>query len=872
MDQLTPMMRQYLNVHEKVKDAILFFRLGDFYEMFFDDAITASRELEITLTGRECGLEEKAPMCGVPYHSAEGYIAKLIEKGYKVAICEQVEDPKEAKGIVKRDVVRIISPGTVNDGNYLKDRSNNYLMSIYYNMVDFGLAYMDVSTGEFFVTELNGHENKYRILDEIAKISPSEILLNTVLYKDKALHETMANKFSMFTNVLPNKYFDLENSKEIISRSVGVYSVNSLGLTDRQNGLRAAGALLEYIDQTQMRTLSHIDRINWYEVDSYMSLDYATRSNLELVKTIRGGDKKGSLLGILDKTLTSMGGRKLKKWLSEPLTDPILINKRLEAVESIYEDVSIKDRLKSALGSIYDLKRIVGKLSFGNCNSRDMTALKDSIFLIPDIKNILDSAKSGYLSEIRMGIDDLEDLGELIEKSINPDGPATLKEGNLIKYGYDKNVDYYRNISGNSKDMILRIEAEEKEKTGIKSLKIKYNKVFGYYIEVTRTNLHLVPERFVRKQTLANCERYFTEELKDLETKILEADEKLVELEYEIFQDVRQEIIRNINRIKKTADFISVIDVLYSFSQAAYENGYVKPSVAESDEIIIFDGRHPVVESMMDSNDFVPNSCEIDCRNNRMILITGPNMAGKSTYIRQVALIALMAQVGSFVPAKQAKIGVVDRIFTRVGASDDLASGHSTFMVEMSEVSNILKNATKNSLVILDEIGRGTSTFDGLSIAWAVAEHLADSAKVGCKTLFATHYHELTELEKMMDGVRNYCIKVQEREEGVIFLRKIVPGSADKSYGIEVAKLAGLPQGVIQRANELLLVMEEKEVRIKRSKKTQETVSEDKDRLNLFNYKDKLVIEELETLPIEEMTPIEAMNYLNALKKRLTSE
>lgn len=865
-------MRQYLNVHEKVKDAILFFRLGDFYEMFFDDALTASRELEITLTGRECGLEEKAPMCGVPYHSAEGYIAKLIEKGYKVAICEQVEDPKNAKGIVKRDVVKIISPGTVSDGNYLKDRSNNYLMSIYYNMVDFGLAYMDVSTGEFYVTELTGHENKNRILDEIAKVSPSEILINTVLFKDKTLHDTLKNKFSAFTNVLSNKYFDIDAAKENISRMAGVYSVNSLGLTDRQHAIKAAGALLEYIDQTQMKELSHINGINWYEIDSFMSLDYATRSNLELVKTIRGGEKKGSLLGILDKTQTSMGGRKLKKWLNEPLTDPDLINKRLEAVEAINTNISVKDRLKSILGNIYDLKRIVGKLSFGNCNSRDMIALKESIFRIPQIKQVLEDGKSSYLKEIAAKIDDLSDLGELIEQSINPDGPVSIKEGKLIRYGYDENVDYFRDISENSKDLILKIEAEEKEKTGIKSLKIKYNKVFGYYIEVTRSNLHLVPERYVRKQTLANCERYFTEELKNLENKIVEADERLVELEYEIFQQIRQEIIANINRIKETADYISITDVLYSLAQAAYDYGYVKPTVEKSDEIIIFEGRHPVVESMMDKNDFVPNSCEIDCRDNRMILITGPNMAGKSTYIRQVALITLMAQVGSFVPAKQAKIGIVDRIFTRVGASDDLASGHSTFMVEMSEVSNILKNATKNSLVILDEIGRGTSTFDGLSIAWAVAEYLTDTSKIGCKTLFATHYHELTELEEMIEGVRNYCIKVQEREEGVVFLRKIVHGSADKSYGIEVAKLAGLPVEAIERANEILLVMEEKEVRIKRSKKSNDIPSGDKDRLNLFNYKDKLVIEELESLPIEEMTPIEAMNYLNALKKRLASE
>ncbi|NTW71299.1 MAG: DNA mismatch repair protein MutS [Eubacteriaceae bacterium] len=869
MEQLTPMMKQYLEIHEKVKDAILFFRLGDFYEMFFDDAITASRELEITLTGRDCGLEEKAPMCGVPYHAAEGYIARLIEKGYKVAICEQVENPRDAKGIVKRDIVQIISPGTVSDGKILKDRTNNYLMSIFYNMVDYGIAYLDVSTGEFYITQISGYENRSRIFDEIAKVNPSELLINTVLYKDKAVHDSIRRRSDAYINVLSNKYFELESSKEIIREKLHVYSLASLGIEDREFAVRAAGSLLRYLEETQKRSLVHIDRISHYEADKFMALDQATRNNLELVRTIRSNDKKGSLLGVLDKTETSMGGRKLRQWINEPLTDPAEINRRLDAVENIFSDVSVRERLKNILGRIYDLKRITGKLSFGSCNARDMIALKDSIKLIPDLKEILEESESSYLSELQRSTDSLTDIYELIERSIDPDGPISVKEGNLIRLGFNEEVDYYRNISVNSKELILKMEAAEKDRTGIKSLKIKYNKVFGYYIEITNTNLPNIPDNYIRKQTLSNCERFFTPELKELENKITGANEKLIEMEYDLFQEVRQEILKNVERIKGAAEQISVIDVLYSFAAVSYENSYVKPSVDDSDEIIIIDGRHPVVETMTGDSEFVPNSCELDRSDNRMIIITGPNMAGKSTYIRQIALITLMAQTGCFVPAAKARIGVCDRIFTRVGASDDLASGQSTFMVEMSEVSNILKNATSKSLVILDEIGRGTSTFDGLSIAWSVAEFLADQESMGCRTLFATHYHELTELEEVINGVRNYCIKVQEREEGVIFLRKIAAGSADKSYGIEVAKLAGLPGGVIKRAKELLLVLEEKENRIRKVKKDKTADIQTEDRVNLFNYQDKLIMEEINNLPLEEMTPMEAMNYLNDLKKRL---
>ncbi|MBF7097623.1 DNA mismatch repair protein MutS [Alkalibacter mobilis] len=870
MSQLTPMMRQYLEVHEKAKDAILFFRLGDFYEMFFDDAVTASKELEITLTGRECGLEEKAPMCGVPYHSAEGYIAKLIEKGYKVAICEQVEDPKESKGIVKRDIVRVISPGTVSEGKFLKDKSNNYLMSIYGNLVDTGIAYMDVSTGEFYLTQISDLGNKDAVLDEIAKIAPSEILINTILYKDKHFKNVMNIKFSAYTNVLPSKYYESDKCRQSIAAVTGVYSVNSLGIEGREAAIKAAGALIRYIDETQMRSLSHIDKIIWYDIFEYMSIDHATRSNLELIKTIRGGEKQGSLLGVLDRTRTSMGSRKLKQWLSEPLRDAQRINFRLDAVESIYSEVELRENLKNVLDKIYDLKRIVGKLSFGNCNGRDMTALKESISVVPELKEILRNSGSHLIDEIIEKMDDMTDIKELIENAIDPDGPISVKDGGIIKYGYDETVDYYRDISVNSKDMILKLEQSEKEKTGIKSLKVKYNKVFGYYIEVTNSNIHLVPDNYIRKQTLSNCERYFTDELKNLENKILEADDKLVELEYEIFQNVRKVLVEGLDRVKETADYISQIDVFYSMAHVAYINNYAKPRVDNSDQIMIVEGRHPVVEGTMDQNLFVPNSAEADTGENRMIIITGPNMAGKSTYIRQIALITLMAQTGSFVPAKKAKIGVVDRIFTRVGASDDLASGQSTFMVEMSEVSNILKNASKKSLVILDEVGRGTSTFDGLSIAWSVVEHLAEN--IGCKTFFATHYHELTELEDLLEGVKNYCIKVQESENGVIFSRKIVSGNADKSYGIEVAKLAGLPESVINRSNELLNLLEKKEDKIKKGKSTQHLDFKPGNNLNLFNYQDKQIIEELGSLPLDDMTPMEAINYLNSLKKRLGGE
>lgn len=871
MAGLTPMMQQYLEIHEQVKDAILFFRLGDFYEMFFDDAITASRELEITLTGKDCGLEERAPMCGVPYHACENYIAKLIEKGYKVAICEQVEDPKQAKGLVKREIVRVISPGTVNDGKLLQGKNNNFLMSIYYNMTDFGISVVDVSTGEFRTSQVISAKNpKEKLLDEIAKYKPSEMIVNTVLFKDKWLMENIEKRFDSYVNILQNKYFNVDSSENIIKEQFKVYSMTGLGIEADEYSIRASGALLTYLQETQMRALSHIDKLQKYVVDEYMAMDLSTRRNLELTENMRTNDKKGSLLEVLDKTQTSMGGRKLKDWIHQPIIEVEQINYRLEAVGAILEDVSLQLKLEKDLKNIYDLERLISKISFGNCNGRDFLSLKNSLSMIPSLKEILSHLNSNYLQDLNTQLDPLEDVKDLIEKSIHPEPPISIKEGNIIRSGYHEEVDYYREINISGKDFILNLENAEKEKTGIKSLKIKFNKVFGYYIEVTKTNLDLVPENYIRKQTLANAERYYTEELKEIESKILNAEEKVIDLEYEIFQEIRKKVLESLQRIKKSAEIISIIDVLFSFAKVSYENNYVRPLVYSGDEILIYEGRHPVVENMMDKKDFVPNSVSLDCNDNRMLLITGPNMAGKSTFIRQVAIITLMAQIGCYVPAEKAKIGVVDRIFTRVGASDDLALGQSTFMVEMSEVSNILKNATHNSLIILDEIGRGTSTFDGLSIAWSVAEYIHDKEIIGAKALFATHYHELTQLETLLEGVKNYCIKVQENESGVIFLRKIIPGSADQSYGIEVAQLAGLPEEVITRARQILVGLESSEDAKVPQRKTKE-LQHPKAEVNLFNYQDKQIIEELKALPIEDMSPIEVMNYIYNLRKKISN-
>ncbi|MEG0496008.1 MAG: DNA mismatch repair protein MutS, partial [Eubacterium sp.] len=773
---LTPMMQQYLEIHEKVKDAILFFRLGDFYEMFFDDALKASKELEIVLTGRDCGLDEKAPMCGVPYHAAEGYITKLVEKGFKVAICEQVEDPSVAKGIVKREIIRVISPGTVSDGKLLESKKNNYLMSLYQEKNDIGLAYLDISTGDFFVTEISGKNTAALLMDEIGKIGPSEILVNPILFKNTAIIKILEEKFSIMTNLYPGKYFEYKASEQRLKEQFDVYALAALGLENCENSVRAAGALLRYIDETQKRVLTHINHVSYYKNDEYMILDLSTRRNLELTETIRSGEKKGSLLWVLDKTVTAMGGRMLRRWLEAPLLDRDTILKRQSEVEELYNNPSALKELKGILSRVYDLERICGKISFGTCNPKDMLSLKQSIGALPQIQAFFQSIEAPVLRQVYGEADLLEDLYILINAGIDDNAPFILKEGHVIKAGYNEEIDEFREASEKGKDWIRDLELKERERTGIKTLKVKYNRVFGYFIEITRKNLDQIPDDYIRKQTLANAERYFTPELKEMETKILGSEERLLQLEYELFQEIRDKIIAEIARIQKRAKDIAECDAIYSLAQAAIANHYVKPEITQDSGLMIEGGRHPVVEEIIGTNNFVTNDCCFDGDTLRMMLITGPNMAGKSTYIRQVAVITLMAQIGSFIPADSGKIGIVDRIFTRVGASDDLATGQSTFMVEMTEVSNILKNATKQSLVILDEIGRGTSTFDGISIAWAVVEYLWDEKIIGAKTLFATHYHELTELESLKNGIKNYSIGVKETKEGVVFLRKIKQG------------------------------------------------------------------------------------------------
>ncbi|SJZ34141.1 DNA mismatch repair protein MutS [Garciella nitratireducens] len=884
MAKLTPMMEQYLKIHDQVKDAILFFRLGDFYEMFFDDAILASKELEITLTGRDCGLEERAPMCGVPYHSAETYIAKLIEKGYKVAICEQVEDPSEAKGIVRREITRIISPGTVIDGEMLDDNKNNYLLCIYYEDEQFGLGVTDISTGEFMVSEIQ--HSRSVLIDEIGKLNPSEIITNNSLYKNKELKNLIEEKLNIKINPYPNKYFNYKECEKKIKKHFHVYSLTSVDLDAYPIIVKAAGALIQYLEQTQKNALSHINQINRYAIEEYMLLDLSTRRNLELTETIRGKEKKGSLLWVIDKTLTSMGARLLRQWVEQPLLNKEQIQKRLDGVEEIYHDIVLRKELENLLKKVYDIQRLITRISYGNANARDLLSLKQSIGILPELKKILSKCNSALLKQIYDQLDTLEDIFSLINQGIIEDPPQTIKEGNIIKDGFNKEVDKYRDASRFGKQWIKKMEQEEKKKTGIKSLKIRFNKVFGYYIEVTKSNLHLVPDYFIRKQTLANSERYFTHELKEIEDKILGAEDKVVQLEYKIFQNIRERILSQIIRIQSSAKCIAFLDAIWSLATIAYENHYVKPVITNKDEIDIKEGRHPVVENMMDYSEFVPNDCKINCGNNRIMLITGPNMAGKSTYMRQVALIVLMAQIGSFVPAKQAKIGIVDRIFTRVGASDDLASGQSTFMVEMSEVSNILKNASKNSLVILDEIGRGTSTFDGLSIAWAVIEYINDKKYIGCKTLFATHYHELTVLEDQLEGVKNYSIAVKEENDNIVFLREIISGKTDQSYGIQVAKIAGLPDEVIKRSKEILNKLEfsdsnkkrfphEKYLKTAITKERKEINTKnynDNNHLTLFNYKYEEIIQKIKSLQLDRMTPIEIMNYMYKLQKNLKNE
>ena len=876
--KMTPMMQQYLQTKEEYPDCILFYRLGDFYEMFFDDAITASKELEITLTGKNCGLEERAPMCGVPYHAVDSYLNRLVSKGYKVAICEQMEDPKLAKGIVKRDVIRIVTPGSNLDMQALDETKNNYIMSIVYIADRFGLSVADVTTGEYMVTEI---ESSGKMMDELTKFMPSEIICNEAFYMSGMNLDDLKNRLGITIYSLDAWYFDDALCRKTLMEHFQVKSLQGLGLEDYDCGMIAAGALLKYLEETQKNSLSHLSRLTTYTTGNYMVLDSSTRRNLELVETLREKQKRGSLLWVLDKTKTAMGARTLRKYVEQPLIDKASIKKRQDAIEELKNNAICREEIREYLGPVYDLERLVGKITYQSANPRDLIAFQSSLSMLPPIKCILEDMQSELLKEIYGEMDTLEELCTLVKEAIMEDPPLAMKEGGIIREGYNEEVDRLRRAKSDGKGWLAELEAKEREKTGIKNLRIRYNKVFGYYLEVTNSFKNLVPDYYVRKQTLANAERYIIPELKELEDTILGAEDRLCALEYELYCEVRNKIAGEILRIQTTAKAIAKLDVIASLALVAERNNYVRPKINEKGVIDIKDGRHPVVEKMIPNDMFICNDTYLDDKKNRISIITGPNMAGKSTYMRQTALIVLMAQIGSFVPASSANIGLVDRIFTRVGASDDLASGQSTFMVEMNEVANILRNATSKSLLILDEIGRGTSTFDGLSIAWAVVEHISNSKLLGAKTLFATHYHELTELEGKIDNVNNYCIAVKEKGDDIVFLRKIVKGGADKSYGIQVAKLAGVPDSVINRAKEIVeeLVNADITARVKeiavqgenQKKKPQKKLDEvDLAQFSLFDtVKDDDVLKELKELDISHMTPIDAMNKLYQLQNKL---
>jgi len=872
MATLTPMMQQYMDIKKQYEDCILFFRLGDFYEMFFTDAEIASKELEITLTGKDCGLEERAPMCGVPFHSADSYICKLINKGYKVAICEQVEDPATAKGIVKRDVIRIVTPGTVTDSAMLDEKKNNYLMSLYKHKAFFGIAFVDITTGDFTSTSIIVGNTEGKLMDEIARFAPSEIVANSEFLKDESLVKAIKSRFNIYISTIEDKYFETSYARE---KFKGYFSDHEIDENEFDIYINASGALLEYIEQTQKVNLNHIQNFNKYKIEEYMILDIATRRNLELTETMREKNRKGSLLWVLDRTMTSMGGRTLRKWIEQPLINVYDIRDRLLAVNEFKDKFMIRMEVRELLKRVYDIERLVGKIVLGSANCRDLISLKNSLGQIPYIKDLLKDLNENLNRECDLNIDPLNDVFEIIDRAICDDPPVSVKEGGIIKEGYNKEVDELRRASVDGKTWLIELENKEREKTGIKNLKVGFNKVFGYYIEVTKSYFSLVPSHYVRKQTLANCERYITEELKEIEEKVLGAEDKLVELEYQLFVEVRNKVASEINRLKRTAKALAEIDVICSLAEVADRESYTMPEVNNEDVIQIIDGRHPVVEKMIDQGAFVPNDTYLDMSENQIAVITGPNMAGKSTYMRQVALIVLMAQIGSFVPAKSAVIGIADRIFTRVGASDDLAAGQSTFMVEMSEVANILNNATSKSLLILDEIGRGTSTYDGLSIAWSVIEHISDKKKIGARTLFATHYHELTELEGAIDGVKNYCISVEEKGEDIIFLRKIIRGGADNSYGIQVARLAGVPAPVINRAKEILKELEDadinkREVRFKRAKKPIEGQI-DVFSFNIQQRNSDEVLNEIKNIDVTTLTPLDALNILYNLQKKVNT-
>ena len=869
MAEYSPAMQVYLDNKEEYKDCILFYRLGDFYEMFFDDAITVSRELELTLTGKDCGQEERAPMCGVPYHAAETYIAKLIEKGYKVAICEQLEDPKTAKGIVKRGVIRVVTPGTVMESNLLEEKKNNYIMSIYKSGVYYGVAVCDLTTGDFRTTQIKEQNNFATLLDEVARYSPAEIIVNDMMYSSTEEIDKIKERFSAYFSLLTPEKFDTDYEVFELKYDVVDEAEKEIkGLKEQLLSVAASNGLFSYLRDTQKNDLEYIHKITLYSTTHYMNLDTNARRNLEITEKLRDKSKKGTLLWVLDKTSTSMGGRLLRRWLNDPLIDVARINERLEAVKELKEDIILRGDLIDSMKKVYDIERLAGKISYGSATGRDLVSLKNSAKQLPDVKATLAKAKSPMLKQLYENLDILEDIHEIIEHSIVDDPPISVKEGNLIKLGYDEEIDHLKEATTNGKNWVIEIETKEREETGIKGLKIGFNKVFGYFIEVTKSNLSMVPERYIRKQTLANCERYITEELKKVENEILGAEEKVITLEYNAFCQIRDQIEAQIDRVQRAASTIATLDVLTSFATVADDMNYVMPIVDNSGAMDIKNGRHPVIEKILPTGSFVENDTYLDKGDDRLAIITGPNMAGKSTYMRQVALITLMAQCGSFVPASYAKIGVVDKIFTRVGASDDLSMGQSTFMVEMMEVASILKEATANSLVILDEIGRGTSTYDGLSIAWAVAEYISDKEKCGAKTLFATHYHELISLEEKLEGVKNYSIAVKEKGEDIIFLRKIVAGGTDESYGVHVAKLAGVPQAVSKRAIEILKSLERKSVLgDKAQEKENKKVATGQ--LDMYNYKLAELAHELDKVNVDELTPIEALNILVNMKEKI---
>ncbi len=860
---LSPMMQQYFEIKENYKDAILLFRLGDFYEMFFDDAKTVSRELELVLTGRDCGLEERAPMCGVPFHSADGYIARLVAKGYKVAICEQMEDPATAKGIVKRDVIRLITPGTVIESSMLDESKNNYLASVCSNESKVGLCFIDISTGEVNLTEFS--ENiEQRVINEMSRYNPTEIILNKEVVSFSSFAEFINKKLEASVELLIEE-FELENAGAICKQHFNTNDLGTLSLNQRNTAVCALGAALSYLQQTQRRDLENIKNVNFYTDAKYMSLGLTAVRNLELLETMRDREKKGSLLWVLDKTKTAMGKRMLRSFIERPLYDCVEISKRLNAVDELYANTEIRENLMGAMTRVYDIERLMTRIVYNTANAKELLSLRTTLENLPTIKENLSTANCKLLKFIYDEIDELQDVCGLIEASIKDDAPFSVREGGMINDGFNKELDDLRDIVHGGKTVLARLEADEQEKTGIKKLKIGYNKVFCYYFEVLNSYKELVPDTYIRKQTLSNCERYITEELKALETKVLGAQERIVGLEYEIFNSIRKKIAGEYLRTQRTAHALALLDVLCSFATVSVNNNYTRPDINEKGVVRIQEGRHPVVEALQKGTMFVPNDTILDCDENRMAVITGPNMAGKSTYMRQIAIIVLMAQIGCFVPAKSADIGIVDSIFTRVGASDDLASGQSTFMVEMNEVAEILKYATNNSLIILDEIGRGTSTFDGMSIARAVVEFIADKKKIGAKTLFATHYHELSELEGTVNGVKNYNIAVKKRGDDITFLRRIVRGGADGSYGIEVAKLAGIPENVIKRAKNILKSLEQNDLMKPRSQAEipQEEIAEQQ--MSFEGNSREYIMDRLRTIDINTLTPIEAMGLLYEL-------